>query len=670
MGVALRRSMVPMLVGGIVLLVFGISTALAGRAEAVGRERSALVQRAAQQAVVVDQYVAKASSIILITANNPAFAGFYEIPGSRAAKVIAGGSVVDDINQALGYLEELYPDSIGEACLIDDTGAEVARVVRGERATVEDLSLEEAEQAFFAPTFALAPGSVYHAKPYVSPDTGEWVIANATPVPTAPGKQRAIVHFEVTVESFRRHAAEQGTGQLLIVDAVTGAVLIDTDDPQRTGEPLGDAGDTRFAALAKGWSDAGQFTLDGRRAAYHRLADAPTNANKWYAVALAPAPTSLFTGVTVPTVTMLALGLIMVALGGLAAWRGQSILTAAANTDPLTGLSNRRRLVADLASQLRRATTQDPLLLILCDLNGFKAYNDTFGHPAGDALLARLGASLSSTMGGRGHAYRIGGDEFCVLARPSRDGVDSIVGAVTEALTEHGDGFSITASHGAILLPDEARDPEQAMRLVDLRMYEHKNSGRVPADTQTINALLRALRERDPDLAERLDRTADLAGALARLLGLSDEEQARISQAARLHDVGKVAVPDQILSKPGPLDDAEWEFVRQCPAIGERITAAAPSLTQIAPLIRAAREHFDGTGYPDGLVGDAAPLGSRIIAVCAAVVAMTSDRPYGPALSLDQTMAELRRCAGTQFDPRLATALIEHLATAAVSEQR
>jgi diguanylate cyclase (GGDEF)-like protein len=660
--------MIPVLVGGIALLVFGISTALAGRAEAVGRERNALVQRATQQAVVVDEYVARASSIILITANNPAFAGFYEIPGSRAAKVVVGGPVVDDINRALGYLEELYPDSIGEACFIDDTGAEVARVVRGERATAKDLSLEEADQAFFAPTFALRPGSVYHAKPYVSPDTGEWVIANATPVPTARGKQRAIVHFEVTVESFRRHAAEQGTGQLLIVDAVTGTVVIDTDNPQRSGEPLGNPDDRRFAALATGWSDAGRFTVDGRQGAYRRLADSPTNANKWYAVALAPAPTSLLTGVSVPTLAMLALGLLMVAIGGLAVWRGQSVLVAAANTDPLTGLSNRRRLVADLAQQLRRVTTQDPLLLILCDLNGFKAYNDTFGHPAGDALLARLGAALSSTMAGRGHAYRIGGDEFCVLSRPGRDGVAGVVSAATEALTEHGDGFSITASHGAILLPEEARDAEQAMRLVDLRMYEHKNSGRVPADTQTISALLRALRERDPDLAERLDRTADLAGTLARRLGLSDEEQARVSQAGQLHDVGKVAVPDEILSKPGPLSDAEWDFIRQCPAIGERITAAAPSLTQIAPLIRAAREHFDGTGYPDGLVGDAAPLGSRIIAACAALVAITSDLPYAPALDLDQAMAELRRCAGTQFDPRVATALIEHLMTTAMSE--
>jgi diguanylate cyclase (GGDEF)-like protein len=662
-GFRVRRSMLLVLVGGIALLIFGISVALAGRAGALGRERHALAQRSQQQAAALDEYAARAASIILITAHNPAFGDFYQLPGDRAARVSAGGNVVDEANDALGYLEQLYPDSIGEACFIDDTGAEIARMVRGERAAVADLSLEEAQQPFFAPSFALPPGTVYHAKPYLSPDTDEWVIANATLVPTEAGRQRAIVHFEVTVESFRRHAVAQGTAQLLVVDADTGTVVINSAQSQQIGAPLGDPGDTRFAALTKPWADSGHFEMDGRQGAYHRVAGSPTNANDWYAVALAPGPTGLLTGVGTSTLITVVLALLLI---GYATWglrQGRSVLVAAANTDPLTGLLNRRRLVADLDRQLNRVTTQDPLLLMLCDLNGFKTYNDTFGHPAGDALLARLGTALATATAGRGLAYRIGGDEFCVLARPGRDGVAAIVTVVTEALSEHGDGFTITTSHGAILLPDEARHADEAMRLVDLRMYEQKNSGRVPADTQAANALLRALRERDAGLAERLTRTAHLAGAVAQQMGLGPEEQARISRAAQLHDVGKVAVPDEILSKAEPLDATEWAFLQHCPAIGERITAAAPALASLAPLIKAAREHFDGTGYPDGLIGDAAPLGSRIILACAALVAMTSDRPYAPTMDLDDAMVQIHQAAGNQLDPRVTAALLQHLTT-------
>jgi two-component system cell cycle response regulator len=296
-------------------------------------------------------------------------------------------------------------------------------------------------------------------------------------------------------------------------------------------------------------------------------------------------------------------------------------------------------------------------LLILCDLNGFKAYNDTFGHPAGDALLARLGAALARDIDGHGRAYRIGGDEFCVLARPGRAGIDAIIKIAAWALSERGEGFAITTSHGAVLLPADASTATEAMRAVDLRMYENKNSSRVPPETQTMNALLRTIHERDPQWADRLVSTADLAGAVCQQLDIPAAEAACIRQAAQLHDIGKVGIPDEILRKPGRLTPQEWAFIKQAPSIGERIALSAPALGAVVPLIRSAREHYDGTGYPDGLARQEIPLGARIIAACAALAAMTSDRPYADRLDTAAALDELDQAAGTRFDPTVVAAL-------------
>jgi HD-GYP domain-containing protein (c-di-GMP phosphodiesterase class II) len=165
--------------------------------------------------------------------------------------------------------------------------------------------------------------------------------------------------------------------------------------------------------------------------------------------------------------------------------------------------------------------------------------------------------------------------------------------------------------------------------------------------------LLRILSERNHDLGVHLDEVTGLAEAVAQRIGLPDEELAPLLQAASLHDVGKAAIPDGILDKEGPLDDEEWEFMRRHTVIGERILSAAPALLPASRLVRASHERFDGKGYPDALAGAAIPLGSRIIAVCDAYDAMVSDRPYRTSLGSGQALAELRRCAGAQFDPEV-----------------
>lgn len=326
--------------------------------------------------------------------------------------------------------------------------------------------------------------------------------------------------------------------------------------------------------------------------------------------------------------------------------------------DALTGLPNRRALIAELDAQFARVGGDGELMLALFDLDGFKEYNDMFGHPAGDALLARLGDRLSQALEGIGTAYRMGGDEFCVLAATGEHEGAVIAARAASALSEPGEAFAIGCSYGIAQIPRDATSPADALRVADDRMYEHKTS-RVSAGRQSADVLRKALDERSHDLTAHLSEVATLATMTAQRLGLAEPEIKRISVAAELHDVGKVAIPDSIVNKPGPLDDEEWEFIRRHTEIGERIINAAPSLAHVAEIVRSSHERYDGHGYPDRLAGDQIPFGASIIAVCDAFDAMTSKRPYSDAITVAQALAELRRCSGSQFHPAVAQAFCE-----------
>ena len=327
-----------------------------------------------------------------------------------------------------------------------------------------------------------------------------------------------------------------------------------------------------------------------------------------------------------------------------------------AQTDALTGLGNRRALARVLERELARATTDEPLVLVLFDLDGFKHYNDTFGHPAGDTLLVRLGSSLAAFLRGRGSVFRMGGDEFCALLEPQGQPPEPLIVGAAAALSERGEGFEIGCSYGAIELPLEASDVPEALRIADQRMYAQKNVGRTSASRQSKDVLLRALAERNPLLGSHLGGVADLAESTALSLQLSHDVVEQVRHATELHDVGKVAVPDAILTQPGPLDEEEWAFIRRHTIIGERIIGAAPALLRVAALVRHSHERWDGGGYPDGLVGAEIPLGARIVAVADAFDAITSPRPYSRPRAPEAALEELARCAGTQFDPAVVEA--------------
>ena len=333
-------------------------------------------------------------------------------------------------------------------------------------------------------------------------------------------------------------------------------------------------------------------------------------------------------------------------------------LRAETITDALTGLGNRRQLFARLESVVAGGSDAHRVLAIL-DLDGFKSYNDSFGHPAGDALLRRLGAKLGETVSGHGTAYRLGGDEFCVLVEANPRTADAIVGAARDALAERGDGFEISASCGSVALPRAGTTASEAMRIADEAMYEEKVNRKGRLENQTRDVLLRILREREPSLSEHVHGVAGLARGVGEALGLDTEEMDVLVRAAELHDVGKIGIPEEILHKPGPLDDLEWALMRKHTLIGERILGAGQAMAPVAAAVRSSHERWDGGGYPDGLVGEQIPLASRIVFICDAYDAMRTDRPYRSAVTAEEALAELRRSAATQFDPRLVEVFCE-----------
>jgi diguanylate cyclase (GGDEF)-like protein len=655
------------LIVGVMLIPTAIGLAKLDRDREVSALKRALIAETEEHGGAVESYFSRARSVVLLTANSPAFARVLGEPGTRAEKLRRQDQALRDVTRHLRYLERLYPTSIGEACFIDARGEEFARVVRGRVARTADLSTREEQTVFFAPTFALRFGQVHQTRPYVSPDTKEWVVANATLIPQADGRKRAIVHFEVTVESFRRAMGETVGAHLRVIDGRTGRVVIDGDHPQRVGAGLGVPGDRRFVGIATSDRRTGIMEVEGRLTAYRRIGGQAGNANAWIVTASALAPTGgLLAGLGPVPIALLILGAAVVSLAGLSLRAARRELEVQAAVDPLTGLGNRRKLMLDLERRLHQATAEQPAVVMLFDLNGFKSYNDSFGHPAGDALLQRLGDALAHAVAPfSGRAYRPGGDEFCVIANAA--GRQALEAAACAALTEQGEGFAISTAFGSVLIPAEAEDVSDALRKADEAMYAQKRSGRVTAGRQSSDVLLQALSERHPELSEHGDGVAELAVEVGAGLGITGEDLVQLRHAASLHDIGKMAIPDAILNKPAALTEDEWAFMRRHTIIGERILAVAPALGPAARLVRSSHEGWDGRGYPDGLAGVEIPLGARIVAVCDAFDAMISQRPYASPKTTEQALTELRRCAGTQFDPKIVAVFEQVIAARARS---
>jgi diguanylate cyclase (GGDEF)-like protein len=349
-----------------------------------------------------------------------------------------------------------------------------------------------------------------------------------------------------------------------------------------------------------------------------------------------------------------------------------------ADRDPLTGLWNRRRFEQDLEQQLGRCRRYgERAALMVLDIDGFKQVNDELGHLAGDELLCELATALSSRLRASDRAARLGGDEFAVLLLcVDEEDTEKITQDLATRLRDAAeDRIPLSISIGVSLLGPHTGSVNDALQAADRAMYVEKQRRvtqrslhgalRPPAgatgEMASLRALLAAVNARDSYTASHSREVVRLARGVSRSLGLGESETAEVEHVALLHDVGKIAIPDAILRKARSLTEHEQTLMRQHPVVGAEILASTPELAHLAPAVRAEHERWDGGGYPDGLTGDAIPIASRIVFVCDAYHAMTSDRPYRRAMSADQAREEIARSAGTQFCPVAAAALLDVL---------
>jgi diguanylate cyclase (GGDEF)-like protein/putative nucleotidyltransferase with HDIG domain len=349
-------------------------------------------------------------------------------------------------------------------------------------------------------------------------------------------------------------------------------------------------------------------------------------------------------------------------------------------TDPLTDLFNRRFLEDTLQKEISRAQRfNHPLSILIIDVDNFKLFNDTYGHLFGDQILKTIANLIKNSCRKTDFVGRYGGDEFAViLPETSLNGAIKTAERIIKNLSKtpfyspDGNNIPLKVSIGISSYPEDTNDPEKLFSYADTAMYKAKLNGggqyatltskieeREYKDFDIFMGLLYVVDNKDHYTFKHSQEVSKIATILGREIGLSKEDLEILELAGKLHDIGKIGIPSNILRKPASLTEEEWKIIKEHPRLGVLILSQLPKMEQLFHSILYHHERYDGKGYPNGKKGEEIPLFARILAIADAYSAMTSDRPYRKALSKEEIINELKKNAGKQFDPKLVEKFIE-----------
>jgi diguanylate cyclase (GGDEF)-like protein len=326
--------------------------------------------------------------------------------------------------------------------------------------------------------------------------------------------------------------------------------------------------------------------------------------------------------------------------------------------DPLTNLHNRRYY----SEELDRLDTIKymPLSIIIADINGLKITNDAFGHEIGDQLLITVASNLVEIFSKENRIARIGGDEFTIfLPNTSKERALQYMETAKKRIENNTiKGMGISVSFG-VATKLSTEPIQEVIKTAEDDMYTHKLFEIASHRNETIKTIVSTLHEKNPREEAHSKRVSEICISIGTKLGMKSDEIALLKAISNLHDIGKIAIDDSILNKKGPLDEKEWEQIKKHPEIGYRILSSSPEYADIAQDILSHHERYDGKGYPRGLSGGNIPIRARIITIADSYDAMISERPYRRPMTHQEALEEIRKNAGTQFDPALAELFIK-----------
>jgi diguanylate cyclase (GGDEF)-like protein len=493
---------------GLLVLVFSVfSSALVGRDKQVAQQDHALGLTLGQQVAAVKNYFEQSRAIAEVLADSPVFIDFFQAPGTTEEKIVEGGPVLERVDDALAYLEQLYPSRIGEACFVDSSGRQIARIVNGIPAKAAELRTYENKTQYFTPTLNLGPERVYQAQAYTSPDTQHAVISNSIVI-SASG-HTGIVHFEMALDALRMPATTSGRAAS-IIDAGTGRVMVDS----RAATTTNGTGDRMFDPIVTDGGLTGTTTLGDRRVAYQRLPATLNNANDWYVAVSAPVYGGGWTrGFSVASLALLLGALLTILISGLSFFSHSRAVRRAATHDALTGLPNRALFTERTQAALRGGR---PAAALIVNLRGFRNVNDVLGHKHGDQLLNQVAQRLVKAAPAGATVARVGGaDDFAVLL-PGADLAEARAAAEALLAVLHRtfmiDEFhvDVEANAGMALAPEHGADAETLLRHADSALHLAKEQGS-------------AVQQYDPSSDGNTASRLELLGDLRRAIGTDDQ---------------------------------------------------------------------------------------------------------------------------------------------------